>query len=269
MRSSNPVLTRLGDVTRQSRAATTADYDLGGYTVAKPYNYSPPAERTMTIDDVAIRTVALLVLTGVTGAISWALLPDGATMFLALLGASIAGFALAMVICFARVTNPAVIGAYAVVEGVLLGVVSRWFESRFPGIVIQAVIGTFGIFLTMAVLFRMRVLRATPRFTRVVIGALIGVVLLSIANFVAYLFHVNLGLRDYGTSGQVGWLPIVFSGVVIVVGALTFILDFEMIESGVRSGVPERFAWYCAFGLLVGLIFVYWEVLRMLSYLRR
>ena len=95
-----------------------------------------------------------------------------------------------------------------------------------------------------------------------VIGALVGVVVLSLANFVFYLFGLNLGLRDYGTEGKVGWLPIVFSLVIIVVAALTFVLDFDAVEQGVRQGLPEKYAWYCSFGILVGLIFLYWEILR-------
>jgi uncharacterized YccA/Bax inhibitor family protein len=161
-----------------------------------------------------------------------------------------------------------VIGAYALLQGVLLGTVSRYFEARWPGIVIQAVVGTFGVFLLMAVLYKFKVLRATPKFARFVLGALIGVVALMLINWIASLVGFNLGLRATD-SGPVGPVPIIFSLVIIGVGALTFILDFDMIEQGVRHGLPERYAWYCAFGLLVGLIFVYWEVLRLLSYLRR
>jgi uncharacterized YccA/Bax inhibitor family protein len=152
---------------------------------------------------------------------------------------------------------------------VLLGLVSRWFESAHQGIVIQAVVGTLGVFAGMAVLYKMRVLRATPRFTRFVIGALIGVVVLSLFNWIVALFGGNLHLVEYGVDGKVGLLPIVFSLVCIAVGALTFILDFDQVEQGVRYGLPEKYSWYCAFGLLVGLIFLYWQILRLLGYLRR
>jgi uncharacterized YccA/Bax inhibitor family protein len=226
--------------------------------------------RMMTLDDVVVRTVALLAITGIAGAASWVLLPSNSpVMLLAMIGSSLAGLVLGLVIAFARVTNPLVIASYAVIEGVLLGVVSRFFEQAYSGIVIQAVIGTFGVFALMAVLYKMKVLRATPRFTRMVIGALIGVVLLSLVNGVVAMFHGNLGLIQYDVTGKVSWLPIVFSLVCIVVGALTFILDFDAVEQGVRQGLPERYAWYCAFGLLVGLIFLYWQILRLLSYLRR
>jgi uncharacterized YccA/Bax inhibitor family protein len=266
VRSSNPVLTRIDDVVRSERRA---DYDLGGYAVSKPYNPVQGRTGSMTIDDVVVRTGTLIAVTAVTGALSWTLLPDGPVVALAMMGSMLATLVLGLVIAFGRITNPVPIMAYAVLEGVLLGVVSRWFDQRYPGIAVQAVIGTLGVFAIMAVLYRLRVLRATPRFTRFVVGALIGVVLLSFVNFIAYLFGANLHLVEYSQTGQVGWLPILFSLVAIGVGALTFILDFDMVERGARAGLPERYAWYCSFGLLVGLIFLYWQILRLLSYLRR
>jgi uncharacterized YccA/Bax inhibitor family protein len=272
VQSSNPVLTRLGEAAASERSAAAA----GGYGAGSPSGYAPgyaPAAptRTMTLDDVVVRTVILLAVTGVTGAASWLLLPDGPIMALAMFGSMISALVLGLVIAFARITNPFVISAYAVLQGVLLGVVSRYFEARFEGIVLQAVIGTFGVFAVMAVLYKLKVIRATPMFARIVIGALVGVVLLSLANFIVALLpgDANLGLVEYGLDGEVGWLPIVFSLVCIVVGALTFILDFDAVEKGTRYGLPEKYGWYCAFGLLVGLIFLYWQILRLLSYLRR
>ncbi|MER7004611.1 Bax inhibitor-1/YccA family protein [Dactylosporangium sp. NPDC000555] len=261
MQSSNPVLTRLGEAARASRYET-------GYGPGYPGEQTP--SRAMTMDDVVVRTVALLAITGVVGAAAWVLLPasSGVTFFAAAM-AGIAGLVLGLVISFRRVTSPAVIIPYAALQGIALGVISRAFESWYSGIVIQAVIGTFGIFAIMAVLYKLRVLRATPRFTKFVIGALIGVVVLSFANWLFYLFGLNLGLREYSVDGKVSWLPIVFSLVVIGVGALTFILDFDAIEQGTHYGLPEKYAWYCAFGILVGLIFLYYEILRLLSYLRR
>ncbi len=255
MRSSNPVLIRLGEAASAERSSI---------------GYGPlTTERMMSLDDVVVRTVGLLVLTGVSAALSWNLLTGGPILALAAFGSMLAGLVLGLVISFARITNPVVIGAYAVVEGVLLGLVSKFFEARYPGIVIQAVVGTFGVFAGMAALYKLRVLRATPKFTRFVIGALIGVVVLSMVNWIVAMFGGNLHLVEYGVDGKVGFLPILFSLVCIGVGALTFILDFDMIEQGVRYGLPEKYAWYCAFGLLVGLIFLYWQILRLLGYLRR
>jgi uncharacterized YccA/Bax inhibitor family protein len=294
VRSSNPVLTRLGSAAGQGRAGgQQAPYaqpgqnpfqqpQYGGYQQQPqpggqyPPQYgggypAPPAVSggAMTLDDVVVRTVILLLVTGISGALAWALLPEtGAVATLALVGSVLAGLVLGLVIAFMRITNPALIVAYAVIQGVLLGVVSEFFEQRYPGIVMQAVAATFAVFFVMAALYKMRVLRATPKFAKFVIGALLAFVALSLINLVAYAFGFNMGLTDNGT-GDVNPIAFLFAGAGIVIGALTFILDFAEIEAGVQQGVPEKFAWYSAFGLLVGLIFLYWQILRMLSYLRR
>ncbi len=264
VRSSNPVLSRLGEAARAEHSS--------GYPAVPQYGYSVPpvtTSRMMTVDDVVTRTVMLVLLTAAAGAVSWFALRGGPVVYFAAFASSIAGFVLGLVITFARVTNPLVISAYAVLEGVLLGVVSRAFEHFYPGIVVQAVVGTVAVFGGMAILYKARVLRATPRFTRWVIGALIGVVALSLLNFVFAMFGGDLGLIYYGPGQKAGMLPIVFALVCIGVGALTFIIDFDAIENGVRYGLPERYAWYSAFGLLVGLIYLYWWILRLLGYLRQ
>jgi len=252
MQTSNPVLSRLDETVRQERA-TGVD----------------PTTRAMTIDDVVVRTVMLLLLTGAAGAFAWTFIRGGGITTLALIGSALAGLVLGLVIAFKAITNPWVIGAYAVLQGILMGVVSRRFEEFYSGIVLQAVVGTFAVFFGMAMLYKFRVLRATPRFRKGVIGALIGVVALSLVNYVVYLISGRQGLEVYSPTGKVNWIPILFSLVCIVVGALTFILDFDAVEQGLRYRMPERYAWYCAFGLLVGLIYLYWQILRLLSYLRR
>lgn len=268
MRSSNPVLSRLGAAAQRERAA--GNYYAQNYPPAYAPPSTPASTRMMTLDDVVVRTVALLAITGIVGAVSWNLLDiAGGAVVAAAFGSMLAALVLGLVISFRQITNPIAISIYAVLQGVLLGVVSRVFEASYPGIVIEAVIGTFGVFAIMAVLYKFKVLRATPKFTRFVIGALIGVVLLSMVNWIVAMFGGNLGLIQYDVTGKVSWVPIVFSLVCIGVGALTFILDFDAVEQGVRYGLPERYAWYSAFGLLVGLIFLYWQILRLLGYLRR
>ncbi|HEX6498001.1 MAG TPA: Bax inhibitor-1/YccA family protein [Micromonosporaceae bacterium] len=270
MQSSNPVLGRLRDAARQERygiypAQQPTGYDQYGYPQSPVVQ--PAVARPMTIDDVVTRSVALLLVTGVFAAFSWIFL-TGPITALATIGSSIAGLVLVLVISFKRITNPAVISAYAAVEGILLGVVSRVFEDAYSGIVIQAVVGTFGVFFGMAALYKFRVLRATPKFARFVLGALIGVVALGLVNWVLAMFGHNPGLVYYG-PGQSSGLAIVFAIACIAIGALTFILDFDAIEQGIRYGLPEKYAWYCAFGILVGLIYLYWYILRLLGYLRR
>jgi uncharacterized YccA/Bax inhibitor family protein len=241
MESSNPVLTR----------------------PVNPVIERADERRDLGVNDVAGRTVVLIGVTVVTAAISWNTLEAAAWTGFALIGSSLATLALAFFITFRQVTNPLVIGGYALLQGVFLGVVSRQLEQQFPGIVAQAVVGTFGVFLAMAVLYRLRILRASRRFTRVVVGALFGILALSLVDLVLRLFGGGLGIYRPSTVG------VVFAIICVVVGALTFIIDFDQVERAIALGLPRRYGWYLAFGLLVGLIFLYWQILRLLSYVRR
>lgn len=266
MKSSNPVLSRLGENNAREYQSPVQSVGGGGYG---PVVRTRGGDRAMTLDDVVIRTVGLVALVIVTAALSWTTLKSTSALTgIAMIGASIAGIALVLVISFKRVTNPYVIGLYAVLQGVLLGVVSRTFERAFPGIVVQAVAATLVVFFAMAALYKFKVIRATPKFTRWVIGALIGVVGLSMINWMLSLFGKNMGIEYYSPTDKAGTMAIVFSLLCIGVGALTFILDFDAVEKGVRFGMSERYAWYCAFGLVVGLIYLYWQILRLLGYLR-
>lgn len=252
MRSANPVLDRLDDVGRTERQVLGAG-----------------AADTMTVADVVSRTVGLLLLTGVTAAVAWVLVPQAGWISAALAGSALASLALVLVITLKQITNPPLIAGYAVLQGVLLGVASRAFELVYPGIVAQAVVGTFGVFLGMALLYRARLIRATPRLARLVVGTLIGIVAIGLVNLVTYLFTGKQGVEVYSLSARVGWLPYLFSVVAIIAGALSFVLDFDLVERSARNGLPRRYAWFCAFGLVVGLIFLYWQILRLLSYVRR
>jgi uncharacterized YccA/Bax inhibitor family protein len=280
VRSSNPVLGKLtqraGRHTGWRRSQVLQGQSVGagygaGYTDEAEQSYggyapSNPAEtQPMTVDDVVVRTVSLLSLTGITAALAWLILPDDALVTgVALGGAVIIGLVLGLVISFKQITNPYVIGGYAVVEGVLVGVVSRWYAAYYGnGIVLQAVVGTFGVFLAMAALYKLKVLRATPTFVKWVTGALFGFLALAVLNLVISMFNGDgLGLRSGGTMG------ILFSLFAIGLAAMTFIIDFAVVEEGVAAGVERRYSWYCAFGILVGLVWLYLEILRLLGYVR-
>jgi len=167
------------------------------------------------------------------------------------------------VISFKQIANPAATLAYGALYGVALGAISEAFNDVYPGIVMQALIGTFGVFGGMLVVYKTGAIRVTPKLTRWLIGALIGVLVLSLANFVAYFFMDNgLGLRD--GSG----LAIAFSVLVIGIAAFMLLLDFDMADEAIRRGAPAKFAWYIAFGLLVTVVWLYLEILRLLSYFR-
>ncbi|BBH66171.1 hypothetical protein ACTI_28560 [Actinoplanes sp. OR16] len=281
MKTSNPVLSRLGQAAERERSAGYGPYGPAGqgqpgygqqagygqpaygeaYPTATGYPASPPAVQPMTIDDVVVKTVTLLGITGISAVAAWNLIPDSATGA-AWIGAALVGLVLGLVISFMRVANPALVVAYAVIEGVFVGMVSKTFESFYSGIVLQAVVATFGVFFLMAILYRAKVIRATPKFTRAIISIMAGLFAVMLINFVLALFGVNTGLRDNGALG------IIFSLVCIVVASLSFILNFNEIEEGVRMGLPQRYSWTAAFGILVGLIWLYIEILRLLSFLQ-
>ncbi len=255
-------------------AQRTATYgpaqDQQGYGYPAPGGYQAPPQvgGRMTIDDVVVRTIGLLALTGITAAVAWLFLPP-AMALPALAVSSILGLVMMLAISFMQITNPVVIGAYAVVQGVFLGVVSNFFESLFPGIVLQAVVGTFGVFALMAVLYKSKVIRATPFFRKAMIGALVGAMALILVNFVLAMFGVDAGLFNNPADGQgSSWLQWVIALALVVIAALSFILDFDLVEQAVRAGADQKYAWYASFGLLVGLIFLYMQLLRLISMFR-
>ncbi|MEU3452697.1 Bax inhibitor-1/YccA family protein [Micromonospora sp. NPDC006766] len=269
MKSSNPVLSRFGHAER----GRAAGYAQPGYP---PQQYQPypqqdapgygsavtsAAAAPMTLDDVVVKTVTMLAILGGAAAATWVLVPDQ-LLGLALLGGVVIGLVLGLIISFSRMANPALVVAYSVVEGVFVGAVSKLYESRWDGIVLQAVVATFGVFFVMTMLYKARVIRATPKFTKIMVAAMGGLFAAMMINLVLSLFGVNTHLRD--GSG----LAIIFSLVCIVVASLSFVLNFANIEEGVRMGLPQRYAWTAAFGIVVGLVWLYLEVLRLLSYLQ-
>ena len=229
---------------------------------AAPSPYTRSTTRYMTMDDVVTKTGITFVVTVLAAAVTWALLPVETALALAL-PAVLVGLVLGLVIAFKMIANPAATLAYAAVEGVFLGAISEAFNNLYPGIVMQAVIGTFGVFAGMLVVYKTGAIRVTPKFTRWLIGAMVGVLVLALANWIAAIFiDGGLGLRDGGP------IAILFSLVVIGVAAFSLLLDFDMADEAIRRGAPAKFAWYIAFGLLVTVVWLYLEILRLLSYFR-
>ncbi|WP_199516484.1 Bax inhibitor-1/YccA family protein [Nucisporomicrobium flavum] len=271
MRTSNPVLSRLGQAAERERSTGYGPYGppAGQPGYGQPYPSGPgfpaaaPAVQPMTIDDVVVKTVTLLGITGVSAVAAWNLIPQS-LLGAAWIGAAVVGLVLGFIISFSRMANPALVVAYAVVEGAFVGLVSKFFQeiAGYQGIVLQAVIATFGVFFLMAFLYRARVIRATPKFQRGMIAVMGGLFAVMLINLVLSLFGVHTGLRDNGALG------IIFSIVCIVVASLSFILSFNEIEEGVRMGLPQRYSWTAAFGILVSLIWLYIEILRLLSFLQ-
>ncbi len=216
---------------------------------------------TLTYDDVIMHTLGLFAIVAVTGALGWALAPDSPGVGIA---AGLAALALSFAISFGRVIRPALVVVFAAIEGVFVGAISRFYEDAYNGIVLQALLGSALIFVIMLGLYRSRRLRATPRMARIVFGSLIGVVALGLIDLVLRGFTgSHLPVINDATP-----LGILFSVGVLIVASLMFILDFDYIERAVNAGAPRQEAWRASFGLLVGFVWVYLELLRLLSKLR-
>jgi uncharacterized YccA/Bax inhibitor family protein len=228
-------------------------------------SYNAPAASSMrtgrmTIEDVVAKTGFLFAILVVVGAFAWrANLGMGAVM-LGFLG----GFGLAMVISFSKTIKPGLVVAYAALEGLALGAISAAYEVSQPGIVSQAVIGTIAAFAGVLFMYRSGRLRATPQFTRAVMGAAIGYFILGLVSLVASFFGVGQGYGFYGVSG-IGLLLAVAG---VALASFFLVLDFDQIEKGVIAGVPEKESWRASFGLMVTIVWLYLEVLRLISILR-
>lgn len=255
MESRNPILSRRDAFSRLDPSVER----LEEMYRAPAYQPERPLQRKMTIDDVVVRSGMTLGTVVAVAALAWWLDLGFPFAILGLIG----GFVLAMVIAFKRVTNPPVILSYAGLQGLVLGVISHFFESAFQGIVVHAVLGTVLAFGAMLGVYATRIIRVTPKFTKVVVGMGGALVLLMLVNLVSRLFLPDgIGIRADTPLG------ILFSLVAIGVGCLFLMLDFDMIERGIQAGAPEREAWLAAFGLTVTLVWIYLEILRLLSYLR-
>ena len=212
----------------------------------------------MSIDDVVIKTGLMFAV----------LLPLSAAAYflnnpILTFGGAIAGLVLGLVVSFKQSTNPALILSYAAAEGLFVGGISRVFEDRWPGIVATAVVATMCVFAVTLAAYKSGKVRATPKFKRTVLIAMGGYLVFCLVNLVVMLFG---GGGDFGLrSGPFG---IAISLFAVGLAAALLILDFDFAEQGVKNGLPERFSWLAAFGLVVTLVWLYIEMLRLIAILR-
>jgi uncharacterized YccA/Bax inhibitor family protein len=180
------------------------------------------------------------------------------------IGGAIGGLVLALVTVFKKEWSPVTAPMYALVEGFFLGAISAVFEARFPGIVFQAVLLTFGTLFALLVAYRSGLIKVTENFKLGVVAATGGIALLYLASFVLSFFNINVPVIH-----EASWLGIAFSLFVVVVAALNLVLDFDFIENGAAARAPKYMEWYGAFGLMVTLVWLYVEFLRLLSKLQQ
>ena len=228
-------------------------------------SYNAPAASSirtgrMTIEDVVAKTGFLFAILVVVGALAWGANLGQGALLIGFLG----GFVLAMVISFSKTIKPGLVVTYAALQGLALGTISKYYETFYPGIVSQAVIGTIAAFTGVLFMYRSGRLRATPQFTRAVMGAAIGYFILGLVSLVASFFGVGQGYGFYGVSG----LGLLLAVAGVALASFFLVLDFDQIEKGVAAGVPEKESWRASFGLMVTIVWLYLEVLRLLSILR-
>ncbi len=219
-------------------------------------------DRAMTVDDVIMRTGIMIGTVFVFAALTWV-----SGLVALAFPAALVGFGLAIFITLKQVTNPVAILAYAAVEGVFVGGFSKLIAGYVGNgngdgnaIVVQALVGTAGVAALMLFLYKSGRIRVTPQFQKMVIMATLGFVVLIMANLVFSLFTGGAGLRG-------GFLGIIVGVVAIGLASMNLVLDFDLIDKAAKQGVPERYGWLAAFGLVVTLVWLYVEILRLLALL--
>jgi uncharacterized YccA/Bax inhibitor family protein len=218
---------------------------------------SPADTGRMTYEDTAVKTVVLFAVLLVTSAVGW-FVPG-----LAIVGA-LAGFVLGLVNTFKREPSVPLIVLYAAAEGLFVGGISRIFDERWNGIVAQAGLATLiTVGITLA-LFASGRIRASAKATKIFLIAMVSYVVFQLVNVVLQVTGVA-----GGTFGlQSGWLGVIIGVAVVIMAAYSLVLDFDQIQQGVRRGIPARYGWTGAFGIMVTVVWLYIEFLRLIAILR-
>ena len=217
----------------------------------------------MTLQGTVNKTGLLLLCVVATAAWTWGLshseTPQAAIPWM--IGGLIGGFVVALVTIFKQTWAPFTAPLYALLEGLALGGISAVFEKTYHGIAIQAVGLTFGVLFVMLLAYKTGLIRATQGFKIGVIAATGGIVVFYIVEMaLSFFFHFQFTAINGG-----GFWGIAFSLFVVVIAALNLVLDFDMIETGVRGGAPKYMEWYGAFAMMVTLVWLYLEILRLLA----
>ena len=230
--------------------------------------YSQPAASSvetdrMSYDDVIMKTLSIFGLLLVGAAIGWfmpALLWPGA----------IVGFVLAMVNIFKKKPSAGLILGYGFAEGLFLGALTGMMETIFPGIAIQALLGTLSVFGVVLVLFANGKIRASAKATKIFMIAIIGYAVFSLINVGLMLFGVSTDPWGLRTGVEIMGIPLglILGVVAVLLASYSLVLDFDSIQRGVQQGAPRIFGWKAAFGLTVTLIWLYVEILRIIAIFR-
>jgi len=232
-------------------------------TFAQNFDYAKPQSTTMTVQGTALKALVLLAIVMATAAFSWVKASEGNIAPGMLIGSLVGGLVFFFITVFKPTAAPITAPLYSACEGVLLGVISYYAEQRFHGIAIQAVALTGGVTFLMLFLYVTGTIKVTGQLVTGIVAA---------TGAIALLYLVSMIMRMFGTQipfiHSAGPFGIGFSVFVVGLAAFNLLLDFDFIDRGSQAGLSKQMEWYGAFGLMVTLIWLYLEVLRLLSKLR-
>jgi len=227
-------------------------------------NVAAPGTEVMTARGTLNKFFFLALMVIASASFTWTAYFAGRNVFPWMIASAIIGLILAFVMASRPQYSPFIAPAYGLLEGVFVGGISAIYNNAFdkiaPGIVMKAVLLTFGVVIAMFLLYRFQIIKATEKFRAVVFTATAGIAIFYMLSLVLGIFHIYIPFITQGST-----LGIVFSLVVVCVAALNLILDFDMIERGAAMGAPKYMEWYGAFGLLVTIVWLYLEILRLLA----
>lgn len=223
-------------------------------------------EGTMTLGGTLNKFGFIFLMTMCASVYSWFAYTKGDSVGPMIMIGLFGGLALAIIISFKMQWARYLAPAYGICEGLFLGaisaMISTMFKAKAPYIVMQAVLLTFGVVVAMWGLYRFRIIKVTKKLTMVIVGATAGIFIFYILTWILGFFSINVPFMDI-TNGST--FSIIFSLIVVGVAALNLLLDFDMIDKGVTSGAPKYMEWYGAFALTVTIVWLYIEILRLLS----
>jgi uncharacterized YccA/Bax inhibitor family protein len=273
-----PQAARLGGQPQYS-TAQAAGVDAAANARLEGMYAAPPAgaieTNRMTVEDTIAKTVGLFAVLVAFSAVGWVWTYGGlnftgsyTTMpwIIGMLG----GFVLAMVNIFKKKVSAPLIFAYAAFQGLFVGGISAFFEVEWSGIVLQATLATLVVVGVTLALFASGKIRASKRATKIFLIAMVGYLVFSLINVVMMMFGATDSAFGLSSSVEIFGIPLglLMGPLVIIMGAYSLVLDFDLIQRGVRNGAPRELGWRAAFGIMVTVIWLYVEILRILAIAR-
>ena len=221
-------------------------------------------DNSMTVSGTLNKFGFMFLMLMGTAYYSWKEFATGGNVQPLIWGGAIGGLVVALVIVFKKEWSPYLAPLYALLEGLFIGAISAYFNEAFaakmPNIIMNAVGLTFGTAIAMYLLYSFKIIRATEKFKSIIFTATAGIAIFYLIAMVSRMFGVQMAFLHEGSAMGIG-----FSLVVVAVAALNLILDFDMMEQGAAAGAPKYMEWYGAFGLMVTIVWLYLEILRLLS----